>query len=120
VDWRTNLPPGFDVVRVDEGLLARADLAYLPFLVEELQVPGGNSPCSSGTASASPPPAATPWRPGACRSTTPGGSEENLSSVALARKAGFEQLRDYTVYGLGTAVRRAGSAPILSKLPAGI
>lgn len=160
VDWRANLPPGFDVVRVDEGLLARTDLTYLPYLLEELQGTWRELALffrhGFGFAAAGRD-AVVAW----CLSEYNTGrqcgigvetlrefqrrglgtgvvaalveeclardirpqwhaAEENLASVALARKAGFEQVRDYTVYRLGTAVRRAGSAATLSKLPVDI
>ena len=159
-DWRANLPPGFAVVRVDQGLLARTDLTYLPYLLEELQGTWRELALffrhGFGFAAASHD-AVVAW----CLSEYNTGrqcgigvetlrefqrrglgtavvaalveeclardirpqwhaAEENLASVALARKAGFEPLRDYTVYRLGTAVRRAGSAATLSKLPGDI
>ena len=160
VHWRANLPPGFAVVRVDEGLLARADLTYLPYLLEELQGTWRELALffrhGFGFAAAGRD-AVVAWclseyntgrqcgigvetlrefqRRGLgtgvvaalveeclARDIAPQwhAAEENLASVALARKAGFEPLRDYTVYRLGTAVRRAGSAAALSKLPVDI
>ena len=160
VDWRANLPPGFAVIRVDQGLLARTDLTYLPYLLEELQGTWRELALffrhGFGFAAASRD-AVVAW----CLSEYNTGrqcgigvetlrefqrrglgtavvaalveeclardirpqwhaAEENLASVALARKAGFEPLRDYTVYRLGTAIRRAGSAATLSKLPVDI
>ena len=160
LDSRANLPPGFAVVRVDEGLLARTDLTYLPYLLEELQGTWRELALffrhGFGFAAVSCD-AVVAW----CLSEYNTGrqcgigvetlrefqrrglgtavvaalveeclardirpqwhaAEENLASVALARKAGFEPLRDYTVYRLGTAGRRAGSAATLSKLPGDI